>query len=151
VSSGSSSEDNFLLQLKGPQTSVVVGGGLWHAKHPGEGYLTTFEDNIGALLGLSRKRNIFNSTMLIDRRKRLLLFVPVLSPDYDMLDEDRNATLTPGWLSALNDYLLQPSVRQGVQILWSFSSHVATSDLGLRGKWDLFAHGRREEAGRHRS
>jgi hypothetical protein len=36
VSSGSSSQKNFPLQLKGPQRSIVVGGGLWHARHLGE-------------------------------------------------------------------------------------------------------------------
>jgi hypothetical protein len=48
--------------------------------------------------------------------------MPVLSPDYNMLDKDCNATLTPDRLSVLNGYLLQPSVREGVEILPSFSS-----------------------------
>jgi hypothetical protein len=36
VSGGSASQNNFPLQLKGPQRSVVVGGGLWHTRHLGE-------------------------------------------------------------------------------------------------------------------
>jgi hypothetical protein len=55
VSGGSYSQNNFSLQLKGPQRSIVVGGGIWHARHLAEDYLTAFEDNIGALLDLSRK------------------------------------------------------------------------------------------------
>ena len=55
VSGGSYSQNNFSLQLKGPQRSIVVGGGIWHARHLAEDYLTAFEGNIGALLDLSRK------------------------------------------------------------------------------------------------
>ena len=69
MSGGSSSQDNFPLQLKGPQRSIVVGGGLWHARNPSEDYLTAFEDNIDALLDLSRKWNIINSTTLIESRR----------------------------------------------------------------------------------
>jgi hypothetical protein len=83
VSGGSSSQNNFPLHLKGSQRFIAVGGRLWHARHPGEDCLTAFEDNIGALLDLSRKKNIFNSTTLTESQKRLLLFMPVLSPDYD--------------------------------------------------------------------
>jgi hypothetical protein len=122
VASGCVHHKDLPLLRNRSQTTIVIGGGLWHARYLGDDYRMAFKSNIDTLFNLSRSRDALDSTTLLGSQRNLLLFIPVLSPDYDMLDEDRNATLTPERLSTLNIYLLQPSVRKDIEILWSFSS-----------------------------
>ena len=110
------------LRRHGPPTTIVVGGGLWHARYLGKNYLTAFKNNIDTLFNLSRNRDTTKLTTLPAEQRSLLLVMPVLWPYYDMLDKDRNATLTPERLSVLNEYLLHPSTSSAMEILWSFSS-----------------------------
>jgi hypothetical protein len=111
-----------LLQRNGSQTTVIVGGGLWHARYLGDGYLAAFQKDIGKIFNLSQNGDIPKPISLVESQKQLRLFLPVLSPNYDMLDDDRIVTLTRDRLSNLNAYLRQASVGKHVEILWSFSS-----------------------------
>ena len=110
------------LRRHGSQTAIIAGGGLWHARYLDNGYRTAFKNNIETLSNVSRNRDPTKLTTLVGRQRSFLLLMPILSPNYDMLDEGRNATLTPERLSILNDYLLDPSTSSGMQILRSFPS-----------------------------
>jgi N-acetylneuraminate 9-O-acetyltransferase len=122
VTSGNFYRSDLTLQRNGSYTSIIAGGGLWHASYLGDNYLTAFKNNVGALFSLLRNHDIIKPTALLGSQRNLLLLMPVLSAKSDMLDEDRNATLTPERLAMLNSYLLEPSVRSHIEILWSFSS-----------------------------
>ena len=108
------------LRRQGHQTAIVAGGGLWHARYLDNGYRKAFKNSIETLSSVSQNRDTTELTTLVGRQRSLLLLMPILSPNYDMLDEGRNATLTPERLSTLNDYLLEPSTSSGMQILRSF-------------------------------
>jgi N-acetylneuraminate 9-O-acetyltransferase len=121
VASGGSQHNELPLRNRS-QTAIVAGGGLWHARYLGDDYRMAFQKNIDTLFNISRNKDTIEPTILLENQRNLLLFMPILSPDYDMLDEDRDTTLTRDRLSTLNIHLLQPKFKKQIEILWSFSS-----------------------------
>jgi N-acetylneuraminate 9-O-acetyltransferase len=107
---------------------ILIGGGLWHARHVEEKALETYKNAVDAIVpyidhrGLAFPRvTMVNPPNLRKGSGNLLLFTPVQVPDYHRLSPSRAATILPEKVASMNDYLLELSSRHGLEVLWSYS------------------------------
>jgi N-acetylneuraminate 9-O-acetyltransferase len=105
---------------------ILVGGGLWFARHVHVNTLGEFQDSIDSILPYMIPPT--KAPFAIDPRsfvrnhvsKNLLLMAPVQVPRYDFLSPSRSETITAEKIDAMNDYLQQLSEFQGADVVWSF-------------------------------
>ncbi len=106
---------------------LLVGGGLWHAQHFGEGSLKPFKDSLDTISwlmshgehGVSTQHgspSFQNRPGSEDR----VIFAPVQVPWYESLSTPRTATLTAANINPLNDYLRELSVGRGALVAWTY-------------------------------
>ena len=122
----------FIQQTTSSKTmTILVGGGLWHAKELGDNYLQSYRSSMMAMNGLTSSARWHQPYYRYGRylqffqapsNTRLMLFTPVLSPAYSQLSPPHLATITPDKVQHLNDQLGWVSSWSGIETLWSFSS-----------------------------
>ena len=107
-------------------TIIVVGGGLWHARHLGESCHQHFEDSIDKITralqdGNTSRTSLSQASQSSGDADDLVLVAPVLVPQYDALSPARARTITPARVERLLQYLQQSSIQQNLTVAWSFS------------------------------
>lgn len=107
---------------------LLVGGGLWDARHIGIAPLKRFMDSIDNIVSFmtSVKSGDLSSFASLnpssdDGSHNVFLLAPVQVPMYASLSLSRAATITPEKIDLMNDYLQQLSESQGADVLWSYS------------------------------
>ncbi|PSN74573.1 Cas1p-domain-containing protein [Corynespora cassiicola Philippines] len=115
---------------------ILVGGGLWHARHLKEDYLPHFKASVdfiasaaypdGAMTDLA-DINSFSNDGIGDQ----IFFAPVIEPEYDELSPSREITITPEKIDTMNSYLQDGSLQRGMNVLWSYTNLI-------RGRPDLY-------------
>jgi hypothetical protein len=105
---------------------VLVGGGLWFARHVHVNTLGEFRDSIDSIIPFmnppTEAPSTVNPRQFVRNHvsKDLLLVAPVQVPRYDFLSPSRSETITAEKIDAMNDYLLRLSEFRGVDVVWSF-------------------------------
>lgn len=107
---------------------ILVGAGLWHARHLEVSPLKVFRDAVDAIIPFM---NHTNNDAGADASHQhlsgehgsgnLLLLAPVQVPLYESLSPSRAASIVPEKIKPMNEYLQQLSVHQGADVIWSFS------------------------------
>ena len=105
---------------------VIVGGGLWHAKHLGDSYLQQFEGSVEKIvynmcLNETPLGKLDNGLTMTGESKKLLLFTPVPDPSYAKLNESHAHGLTPDRINLLNEALKRRSETSELHVAWSHS------------------------------
>lgn len=107
---------------------LLVGGGLWDARHIGVAPLKHFRDSIDKIVSTmmsakpGKTPNYASLTHASEGgAKNVLFLAPVQVPMYESLSPPRAATITPEKIDPMNDYLQQLSEHQGADVLWSYS------------------------------
>jgi hypothetical protein len=105
-----SKRDQIPNSGKRRQALLLMGGGLWHARHLQDDYLASYKlavDQAAAAMGAAR------SSLDMQNRETggedgvgdQLFFAPVFEPLYDQLSPSRRATITPDKIQAMNQHL----------------------------------------------
>lgn len=102
---------------------IVMGSGLWYARHENMNGLKMWKDSIDDVVQHMREGRRTTDMTESD----LLLLAPVTVPVWEKLNDARKATITPLEITAMNQYLQQLSDFQGVDVIWSW--HQMTSNL----------------------
>ncbi|ERF70899.1 hypothetical protein EPUS_02421 [Endocarpon pusillum Z07020] len=107
-------------------TTMLVGGGLWHLKDLGATFLDEFERGISSVSAtLPRNARDLNGIILPPNAREgirnLVLFAPVAPPIHSQLDPMRAARFTSENIQAMNNYLRDAVIRDGIEVLWSYS------------------------------
>ncbi|KAF1831686.1 Cas1p-domain-containing protein [Decorospora gaudefroyi] len=102
-------------------TMIFVGGGLWHARHLGDDYLTQFKQAVDRVSSAASSAPAPEKLQSpgpegIDDQ---IFFAPVFDPLYDRLSPSREPTITPPKLQAMNEYLEEQSTR-GLNVPWAY-------------------------------
>ncbi|KAA6412090.1 MAG: hypothetical protein FRX48_04240 [Lasallia pustulata] len=109
---------------------LLVGGGLWDARHIGTAPLKHFRDSIDNIVSFMTTAKLGKSSSFTSPSPSLannrgsdnaFLLAPVQVPMYGSLSPPRAAAITPEKIDPMNDYLQQLSAYQGADILWSYS------------------------------
>lgn len=116
----------------GKRRSVLlyIGGGLWHARHLGDEYLTAFNhvvDRVAAVMSTTHDRLTSPANIRAhghDGVDDQIFFAPVPDPIVDRLSPSRETTITPNKVRAMNDHLQLWSNR-GLNVPWSFRDMTA--------------------------
>lgn len=107
---------------------ILVGAGLWHARHVEVNPLRAFKDAIDNIVPFM-KSNVSEiaagavQRALLSKRgtSDLLLLAPVQVPLYESLSPSRAASIVPEKINGMNKYLRQLSAFQGADVVWSYS------------------------------
>ena len=107
--------------------TLLIGGGLWHAQHYGEGSLQAFENSFDIITSLMNHGDHGVSSQVFPPSASNrpspdypVVFAPVQIPWYDSLSPDRAATLTAVKIDPLNEYLQELSAQRGALVAWSY-------------------------------
>ena len=107
---------------------ILVGAGLWHARHVEVNPLKAFKDAIDNIVPFmthvdSATAARTASEPLLQRRgtSNLLLLAPVQVPLYESLSPSRAASIAPEKIEGMNEYLRGLSAYQGADVIWSYS------------------------------
>lgn len=107
---------------------VLIGGGLWYARHIEEEPIRLFRKSIDAIVpymqimnrrggkGLSAK-----PTSLFLRGNDFLYLAPVQTPLYEALEPTRAITISPAKIDPMNQYLGDLSAHHRANVLWSYA------------------------------
>ncbi|KAI9809793.1 MAG: hypothetical protein M1825_000226 [Sarcosagium campestre] len=107
---------------EGSAAIVLVGGGLWHARHLAGDAIKSFQlaaDNVVSYMPPVRVASETRGRS--NHSPNYLLLAPVQTPWYENLSPAREKTITPDRIEAMNDYLDQLTVKHGSDVPWSFS------------------------------
>lgn len=96
-------------------TYVVVGGGLWHARHG-----VDFSSTLGHLID---SRDGLRGSEVVP------VFLPVPPPYFEWLNHERSLTMSPSRIQALNRQLA--NVTNGLDVLWATIPATRNSDVFL--------------------
>ena len=100
-----------------PPAIIVVGGGLWHARYLGEDSLPQFIRAVDKIAPfMSRDR-----ASLPRLGNPLTILAPVQIPWYESLDQERNHSIKPARVEAMNEHLLRSYLERRTSIAWAFS------------------------------
>lgn len=104
--------------------AIVVGGGLWHARHlDHDGAIDRFAESINHIAEYSKPRNIgpsLSRVVLPPTDEDSVLWAPVLLPDFEQLSPSRQATILPAKVQSMNGYLAKTANLNRLHVLWSF-------------------------------
>lgn len=120
-------EEKKLQPSDGRRRSVLlfIGGGLWHARHLGDMYLTDFNhvvDRVAAVMSTTHDRLTSPANIRAhgsDGVDDQIFFAPVPDPLIDRLSPSREATISQNKIWAMNDHLQLWSNR-GLNVPWVF-------------------------------
>ncbi|KAL9044959.1 MAG: hypothetical protein Q9214_001943 [Letrouitia sp. 1 TL-2023] len=120
--------------INGTTGLIVIGGGLWHARHLGIKSLNSYKIAVDSAISLitarqDRKLSIHSAFNTIpERSTKDVYMVPVPIPLYDILSPSRAATITPTKINGMNKYLHQKALHNGIKVAWSHSLMTWQSD-----------------------
>ena len=107
---------------------LLVGGGLWDARHIGIAPLKHFRDSIDKIVSFMTTVKLGKSSSFSFLppandvgSNNVFVLAPVQVPMYESLSPPRAATITPEKIDPMNAYLQQLSAHQGADVLWSYS------------------------------
>ncbi|KAI9795521.1 MAG: hypothetical protein M1833_006992 [Piccolia ochrophora] len=102
---------------------VLVGGGLWHARHVSVNPMKHFKDAVDDIVAYMGSSDPQTTTLGTQPHgsSNFLLLAPVQIPWYDKLSPARAKTITRDKINPMNDYLQQLSAHQSVDVVWSFA------------------------------
>lgn len=109
---------------------LIIGGGLWHARHLNLDASTRFEASIHNIISSITHGNSkhLNMTFSRDYRKApspndLVIIAPVQTPLYGSSNTSSKpkSIITPGTIKPLNDYFHDISTLQNVPVAWSYA------------------------------
>ena len=120
---------------------ALAGGGLWHARYLDENYIKEFAQAIDRLAPFTSQA--YRYRPVADDALRLI--APVQMPWYESLSKERQQTMTPTRVNAINERLLELSVQHSIPVAWAFSlmslQQPATYDVsGLHVVEDVAEH-----------
>ena len=106
---------------------ILVGGGLWYARHIEIAHLKYFQESIDEITSYMyptvtktlERPSLLSGTTHKPIEEDLLLLAPIQVPLYEALSPSRSVTITPSKIDPMNDYLHELSSR--AEILWSYS------------------------------
>ncbi|ORY13371.1 10 TM acyl transferase domain found in Cas1p-domain-containing protein [Clohesyomyces aquaticus] len=107
--------------------AMLVGAGLWHARHVKIGSLKYFQDAINNIIAsaYSEADMAALKTFSLAGKEGIqdqLFFAPVLEPQYEKLSPSRATTIIPEKITEMNAYLEQLSLHSGLKVLWSYAN-----------------------------
>lgn len=107
-------------------TIILMGGGLWHARHLGEVCYQHFKDSIDEITralqdGNTTRTSLSQASQSSGGADDLVLVAPILVPQYGALSPARARTITPARVERLLQHLQQSSIEQNLTVAWSFS------------------------------
>ncbi|KAF2196054.1 Cas1p-domain-containing protein [Delitschia confertaspora ATCC 74209] len=112
-----------------PSRSVVilVGGGLWQARHVHQGALKHFKDSIDNITATAYPTGTMASLRTIPLSSQegiqdQLFFAPVLEPRYELLSPSRERTIIPEKIDGMNSYLEELSLHRDLNVIWSYAN-----------------------------
>lgn len=105
---------------------LVIGGGLWHAKHFGGAALETFKASMETVVSSMIPGGYKTMTAMspsgypaFSTTRNILMISPVESPSlYPALAEPR---LDPAKIRPLNEHLQKISIQEGAPVAWSYN------------------------------
>jgi len=107
---------------------ILVGAGLWHARHVEANPLRAFKDAVDNVIPFMNSNlsetgagAVQKSLLRKHRTTDLLLLAPVQVPLYESLSPSRAASIVPEKIKGMNAYLRQLSAYQGADVVWSYS------------------------------
>lgn len=109
---------------------LVIGGGLWHARHLESTSLRSFKSSMENVMSYIARRDSrgLNSGFSEGSQARpissnVVVIAPVQSPLYESLSPlvDVEGTMTPARIDPLNDYLRGISAYKGAIVAWSYA------------------------------
>lgn len=107
---------------------ILVGAGLWHARHVEVNPLRAFKDAIDNIVPFMKSNvseiaagAVQRSLLRKGGTSDLLLLAPVQVPLYESLSPSRAASIVPEKINGMNKYLRQLSAFQGADVVWSYS------------------------------
>ena len=108
---------------------LVLGGGLWHARHLGDDSLQRFNESLQRVvsgLDVRRDPNVKEaaSSLALPYKDPLIMLMPVLAPWYEALNSSQARTLTPERIGILNKQLAQTSNTFGIPLAQSYSQMI---------------------------
>ena len=107
--------------------AIVVGGGVWHARHLGDHSINDFKQSMNRIATVIAKPG---SNSSIGRNqppasgkgyKMPILFTPVLTPSYEKLDADRASAIRAEKIQAMNNHLHELEASGRIEVLWTYS------------------------------
>ncbi|KAF2469876.1 Cas1p-domain-containing protein [Lindgomyces ingoldianus] len=106
--------------------AILIGGGLWHARHIQIGSLRFFQDSVNNITASAYSPGTMASirNIPISGKEGIhdqIFFAAVLEPQYEKLSPSRQLTIIPEKINEMNDYLEQLSLHQGLNVLWSYA------------------------------
>lgn len=111
----------------GAAALILVGAGLWHARHIEVNPLKAFKDAVDNIVPFMNSNLSETGVGLVRQSllKRygntdLLLLAPVQVPLYESLSPSRAASIMPEKIKGMNTYLRQLSAYQGADVVWSY-------------------------------
>lgn len=109
---------------------LFIGGGLWHARHLGDEYLTTFNrvvDRVAAVMSTTHDRLTSPGNIQAhgdDGVDDQIFFAPLPDPLLDRLSPSQEVTITQNKIWAMNDHLQLWSNR-GLNVPWAYREMTA--------------------------
>lgn len=119
-------------ELNGNMTAaiLIVGGGLWHARHIESNSLRSFEasmENVMSSMALGDSRAPSSRSSEGNQTKpissNLVVITPVQSPLYESMYPfvEAEGRMTPARIDPLNDYLRKVSTYKRAAVVWSYA------------------------------
>ena len=115
---------------------ILVGAGLWHARHLEANPLNSFKDAVNNIIPFMKSNiseisagAVQDSLIRTHQTGDLLLLAPVQIPLYESLSPSRAASIVPEKIEGMNEYLRQLSTSQGVDVVWSYSCMTSGENL----------------------
>ena len=126
------SENEISVQTSG---FVVVGGGLWYARHFRSDWLVRFQaalDHASTSLQLQQEktRPLYVPTSRSGGGNgEHVYMLPVQEPLYNSLSPSRASNMTPARINPMNEYISDASKQYGIKVPWSHSLMTQENDF----------------------
>lgn len=118
---------------------LLIGGGLWHARHLGDAFLTEYKTSIENVIGHEslgsspRWSSLFaGRRWKTDHPNDLMVIAPVQHLSYESVAPSVKQGVTPAKVNELNDYLLNISSSYQASVALSFHRMTSAPNLALQ-------------------
>ena len=118
---------------------ILIGGGLWHARHLGNTFLTEYKASIENVIrhdsprSFPRWRSLFAGRhWKTEHPNDLMVIAPVQHLSYELVSPSVKQGITPDKVNQLNDYLLNISSSNLASVALSFYRMTSASKLALQ-------------------
>jgi hypothetical protein len=130
-------------QDENPAVMIVIGGGLWHARHFEVDAVRQFKSALDSIITFTQRPDgsAWKSAAPFTGPEGIgdqVFFMPIEEPIYERLSPSRQISILPQVIDQMNDYLHRLTPSHGLNIPWVFPVMTAP-----RKKWTM------EESGLH--